>query len=150
LIPCNLYGLYDKVDEQKSHYLTALIGKIIQAQNNNDSKINLLGTGKPLRQFMYAEDLARVIKFCIDNDLYQSFNVATDENRSIKEIAEIAIDALDIKNLEIVFDQTSPDGQYRKDVSNEKLKSLIPDFEFTPLKIGINKVYSYYKEHNIV
>ncbi len=150
LIPCNLYGLYDKVDEQKSHYLTALIGKIIKAERNLAPNIELLGTGKPLRQFMYAEDLAKAIKHCIDKGLYESFNVATEENRSIREIAEIAIEACGANNLDILFDQNSPDGQFRKDVSNAKMKSLIPDFSFTPLNVGIQKVYNYYKENNIV
>ncbi len=150
LIPCNLYGLYDKVDEQRSHYLTALIGKIIKAQRDGNKQINLLGTGKPLRQFMYAGDLAKVIKYCVDNNLYESFNVAPDENRSIREIAEIAIKVCDAENLEIVFDETSPDGQYRKDVSNAKLKSFIKNFNFTPINEGIKKVYSYYKTHKIV
>lgn len=150
LIPCNLYGLYDKVDEQKSHYLTALIGKIIKAERKKKTKINLLGTGKPLRQFMYAGDLARAIHFCIGNDLSESFNVATDENRSIREIASIALKACGQENLKIEFDQTSPDGQYRKDVSNEKMKHLMPDFSFTPLNEGIQRVYNYYKENKIV
>lgn len=150
LIPCNLYGLYDKVDEQRSHYLTALIGKIIKAEREKNKHINLLGTGKPLRQFMFAGDLAEVIKYCVDNNLHESFNVAPDENRSISKIAEIALKVCNAENLEIVFDETSPDGQYRKDVSNAKLKSLIKDFSFTPLSIGIEKVYNYYKAHKIV
>lgn len=150
LIPCNLYGLYDKVDEQKSHYLTALIGKIIIAERNGEKQIKLLGTGNPLRQFMYAGDLAETIKHCIENDLHDSFNVSTEENLSIKEIAEIALDVCEIGNLDIVFDQTSPDGQYRKDVSNERMKQLIKDFTFTSLSDGIHKVYNYYKDNNIV
>lgn len=150
LIPCNLYGEYDRFDEKRSHYLTALIGKIIKAEKQGISTLHLLGTGKPLRQFMYAGDLARTIKYCIDNDITSSFNVAVDENRSIREIAEIALKACGKENFELVFDQTSPDGQFRKDVSNAKMKSLMPDFQFTPLEEGIKKVYHYYKSKNIV
>jgi GDP-L-fucose synthase len=150
LIPCNLYGEYDKFDERRSHYLTALIGKIIKAEKQGISRLHLLGTGKPLRQFMYAGDLARTIKYCIDNDITSSFNVAVDENRSIREIAEIALKACGKENFELIFDQTSPDGQFRKDVSNARMKSLIPDFQFTPLEEGISNVYHYYKSKNIV
>ncbi len=150
LIPCNLYGEYDKIDEQKSHYLTALLGKIIKAEREGKTKINLLGTGKPLRQFMYGGDLARTIRYCINKELEESFNVAVDENISIKEIAQIALKACDKENFELFFDQISPDGQYRKDVSNAKMKSLLPDFEFTPLEDGIKKVYQFYKANNIV
>jgi GDP-L-fucose synthase len=150
LIPCNLFGEYDKIDEQKSHYLTALLGKIIKAEREGKTRINLLGTGRPLRQFMYGGDLARTINYCIDNNLSESFNVAVDENRSIGEIAEIALKACHKENFELVFDQTSPDGQFRKDVSNAKMKSFLPDFKFTPLEDGIKKVYQFYKANNIV
>ncbi len=150
LIPCNLFGEYDKVDEKRSHYLTALLGKIIKAERNGKTEINLSGTGKPLRQFMYGGDLARTIKHCIDNDINESFNVAVSENRSIREIAEIALKATGHEDFELVFDQTSPDGQFRKDVSNTMMKSFLPDFQFTPLEAGIKKVYQFYKANNIV
>lgn len=150
LIPCNLYGEYDKVDEKRSHYLTALLGKIIKAEREGKKEINLLGTGKPLRQFMYGGDLARTIKHCIENDVHESFNVAVDENRSIREIAEIALEATGNDDFSLNFDQTSPDGQFRKDVSNARMKSLLPNFRFTPLEDGIRKVYGFYKTNNIV
>lgn len=150
LIPCNLYGEFDKVNENRSHYLTALLGKIIKAERIGKSEINLLGTGKPLRQFMYGGDLARTIKHCIEHDLTESFNVAVDENRSIREIAEIALQATGHADFALNFDQTSPDGQFRKDVSITRMKSFMPDFEFTPLKDGIKKVYQYYKANEIV
>lgn len=150
LIPCNLFGPYDKVDDKRSHYLTALLGKIIRAERAGHRRIELLGTGRPLRQFMYAGDLARVISHCISNDVTDSFNVAVDENRSIREIAEIALAATGHEDFELVFDENSPDGQFRKDVSNAKLRALIPDFEFTPLADGIRTVYNYYRENDIV
>ncbi|MBS1793986.1 MAG: NAD-dependent epimerase/dehydratase family protein [Acidobacteria bacterium] len=150
LIPCNLYGEYDKVDEKRSHYLTALLGKIIRAERENRTEIDLLGTGTPLRQFMYGGDLARAIKACIDSEIIESFNVAVDENRSIREIAEIALRACGKHDFTLRFDEVSPDGQFRKDVSNARLKRLLPGFEFTSLEDGIRKVYEYYKEHEIV
>ena len=63
LIPCNLYGEYDKYEEHHSHFESALIKKIYEAEDS----IELWGTGKPLRQFMYGGDLARVIKYIIEN-----------------------------------------------------------------------------------
>ncbi|MDM7921705.1 MAG: NAD-dependent epimerase/dehydratase family protein [Pyrinomonadaceae bacterium] len=150
LIPCNLYGIYDKVDEKRSHYLTALIGKIIKAEREGREFIQLLGTGHPLRQFMYADDLARVIKGCIENDITESFNVAVSENLTIRQIAEIALEATGNSQMELRFDDSFPDGQFRKDVSNEKMLRSFPNFEFTPLADGIRTVYQYYKSHNIV
>jgi GDP-L-fucose synthase len=139
LIPCNLYGEYDKFGEN-SHFVAALIKKIYKAKENNESELNLFGTGKPLRQFMYSGDLAYVIKHCLDNDIYDNINVATEENYTIKEIAEIAIEIIgEGKITDIKFDMTKPDGQYRKDVSIDTLKRLIPEFKATSLSDGISK-----------
>ena len=142
LIPCNLYGEYDHFDDpEKCHFITALIRKIIDAENNGEENITLFGTGSPLRQFMHASDLARVIKVVIENDITESFNVATPEENSIKDMATITLEALD-KNMGVVFDSDKPDGQYRKTVSCDKMMSLINDFEFTKLKDGVVKVYN--------
>ena len=142
LIPCNLYGEYDHFeDPEKCHFITALIRKIIDAENNGEENITLFGTGSPLRQFMHASDLARVIKIVTENDITESFNVATPEENSIKDMATITLEALD-KNMGVVFDSDKPDGQYRKTVSCDKMMSLINDFEFTKLKDGVVKVYN--------
>lgn len=150
LIPCNLYGEYDKVDEQRSHYLTALLGKIIKAEREGRNEIRLLGTGRPLRQFMFGGDLARAIVRVIDEGITASFNVAVSENRSIREIALIALEACGHADFALVFDETSPDGQFRKDVSNARMMELMPDFRFTELSAGIEKVYEFYKANNII
>ena len=95
LIPCNLYGEHDKYGEHHSHFVSALIKKIYES----DEVLSLWGTGKPLRQFMYATDLARVIKYIIDNDINDNFNVAPDYVYTIKEIAEIGAKACDKEHL---------------------------------------------------
>ena len=89
-MPCNLYGDYDNLhNENKMHFITALLNKI---RNSQDNSLYLLGTGKPLRQFMYAGDLAKIIKLVIENNITESFNVAPDFNYSIDEMAKIALD----------------------------------------------------------
>jgi len=138
LIPCNLYSEYDNFgNESKMHFMTALLKKI----KSSNKILNLLGTGKPLRQFMYAGDLARIIKKVIDNDITDSFNVATSENLTINEMANISLKILN-KNLKIKYSKPELDGQFRKDVSNKKLLNYIPDFEFTSFEEGIKKVYN--------
>ena len=137
LIPCNLYSEYDNFNnDTKMHFVTALLKKIKVSKGN----IELLGTGKPLRQFMYANDLARVIKEVIDKDIVESFNIACPENYSINELATKTLGALN-KNYYINYNNSKLDGQYRKDVSSEKMKKLLPDFKFTPFIEGIKKVY---------
>jgi GDP-L-fucose synthase len=145
LIPCNLYGEHDKYEEHHSHFVSALIKKIYEAKDS----VEIWGTGKPLRQFMHAEDLARVIKYMINNNIVDNFNVAPDYVHSIEEITKIGMDACGKGDLEIVYDNTKPDGQYRKDVDSSKLISVMYDFEFTPLVEGIRRVYdNFSKRYN--
>ena len=137
LIPCNLYGEYDKYEEHHSHFVSALIKKIYEA----DDSIELWGTGKPLRQFMYGGDLARVIKYMLDNDVVDNFNVAPEWVHSINDLANIGKKACLKENLVVNYDSTKPDGQFRKDVDSSKLLSVLKDFKFTSLEEGIRKVY---------
>lgn len=142
LTPCNLYGEHDNFEhDQKAHFITALIKKIDTALKNNNSTVQLFGTGSPLRQFMYAGDLAKIIIDCVENDYDLNMNVAVPWNYSIKEMAEIALKACDAEHLKIEFDTSKPDGQYRKDASTEKFEKTFPEFEFTSLEEGIRKVY---------
>jgi GDP-L-fucose synthase len=142
LIPCNLYGDGDKNDPSKSHFVTALITKIHEAVKNNDKEITLFGDGSPLRQFLHAEDFALVINEIIKKNITSSFNVAAEEVYSIKEIAEIALDACGATHLKVNFDTSKPNGQYRKDVCINKLKKFIPNFNPKPLHQGIKETYN--------
>ena len=145
LIPCNLYGEYDKFEEHNSHFVSALIRKIYE----NDNEIELWGTGKPLRQFMYGGDLARIIKYMINNDIVDNFNVAPKEVHSIDEIANIGKKACEKDKIVVNYDNTKPDGQFRKDVDSSKLLSVLEDFKFTTLEEGIKKTYdTFSKEYH--
>lgn len=141
LIPCNLYGMGDKDNEIKSHFVTALIKKIYDANVNNKDHIVLYGDGTPIRQFMYAGDLAQVIKECLMEDITETFNVATKESYSIDEIAKIALRATESSHLKIIYDPSRPNGQYRKDACTEKINEILPNFKPMLLKDGIQKVY---------
>lgn len=147
LAPCNLYSEHDKFVPGKAHFVADLVRKIIEAKNG-DKKLVLFGSGRPLRQNMYAGDLAKVLQICVERDITESFNVAVSENLSIKETAEIALRACEAEDIEISWDSTKPDGQYRKDVSNEKMLSIIPDFKFTSLEEGIRITYKKMTQHD--
>jgi len=144
LTPCNLYGEHDKWGKN-SHFVAALVKKIISAHNSGEHEVKLFGTGEPLRQFMYAGDLAEVIKWLVDRDIRTSFNVATKENYSIAEIADIALEVFKMLTKTSVtnftFDPKKPDGQYRKDVSIKKLLTVLPHFEATNLYAGLSKTF---------
>jgi len=140
LIPCNLFGENDKMGEN-SHFVTALIEKILVCNKENRNEITLFGTGTPLRQFMHADDLAWVINRCLSEEIYESFNVSTPENLSIKEMVEITLNSLGMNHIKINFDSSKPDGQFRKDVSINKLNNLLPDFNPLPFEKAIKQVY---------
>ncbi len=147
IIPCNLYGYWDKYGDN-SHYVAALIKKIDIAKMNGDDHITLMGDGKPLRQFMFAEDLARILALCVEKDITESFNVATDELYTIDQIARIALKACNAKHLKIKYKNKNLSGQYRKDCDTTKFKKIFPDFKFTSLEEGIRKTYKHYKKHS--
>ena len=142
LIPCNLYGEHDKYEEHHSHFVSALIKKIYEATDT----VEIWGTGKPLRQFMHAEDLAKVIVYMIENDIVDNFNVAPNYVYSIEEMTKIGMESCGKGDLEIVYDSTKPDGQYRKDVDSSKLISVMEGFEFISLEEGIKRVYDNFSQ----
>ena len=111
LIPCNLYGEFDKFDPIKGHFVGALIEKLINAKKNCEKTITLFGDGKPFRQFMHAKDVASIIKMMIKNNKYHNMNVATEENYTIDAIAKIALRVCDAKDISIVYDKNKPNGQ---------------------------------------
>ena len=137
ITPCNLYSEYDNFNnDKKMHFITALLKKI----KTSTGELNLLGTGNPLRQFMYAGDLAKIIKEMVDKNIFDNFNIAYPENYSINELAEKALGSLK-KNYYIKYNSPELDGQYRKDVDITKMLNLFPDFKFTSYEEGIKKVY---------
>ena len=141
VMPCNMYGEHDKIDENKSHFIAALLHKVKKAISKGDDSIVLFGDGTPLRQFMHAKDLAKILKIMLDNDIYDDLNIAVDANLSITEMAKIVLKATNNEHLKIVYDMTKANGQHRKDIGIDRLKSLIPDYKFITLEEGIKSLY---------
>jgi len=146
LIPSNLYSEYDTKSENESHFINSLIHKIIQAEKENKKEITLWGTGKSLRQCTYALDFSKIIYYIIKDNITDSFNISEPNNYSINEIAQIALLVLNKNDWKINYINSNLDGQYRKDVSIDKMKKYFPNFEFTTLQQGIKKVYNEIKK----
>lgn len=144
IIPCNLYSEYDDTYSQsKMHFITSLLEKIKVVDENNQDTITLFGSGKPLRQFMYAGDLAKIIKIIIDNNIHENFCVAPDDhNYTIDYMAKKILSILDKSYIKIKYDTSKPDGQYRKDVSNKLMKQYIPNFQFSTFELTIPRIYN--------
>tara|TARA_B110000858_G_scaffold170668_1_gene200598 strand:- start:1828 stop:2736 length:909 start_codon:yes stop_codon:yes gene_type:complete len=141
LIPCNLYGEFDKFDPIEGHFVGALIEKLINAKKNLEKTITLFGDGKPFRQFMHAKDVANIIKMMIMNNKYHNMNIATNENYTIDAIAKIALRACDAEDISIIYDKNKPNGQMRKDIEISKLNKYFPKFLPIKLEKGIKEIY---------
>lgn len=141
IIPSNLYGLYEHGDITRKHFLGALLDKIHNANKNGEDKITVLGDGSPLRQFTYSKDVAKVIKLIIENDVRDNMNIGTPENLSIAEMTRLALIATNSEHLQVEWDTSKPNGQYRKDVDIQVLMKNFPDFQFTSFVDGVREVY---------
>ena len=146
LIPCNLYGAGEKDSFDKSHFLIAIIKKIYEANKSGADHVVINGSGKPQRQFMFAGDIARIIKEMVERDITESFNLATPESYTIDEMVNMALRVTNSQHLRVEHNFEFPDGQLRKDVSTENFNRLFPDFKFISLEEGIKTVYHTYKE----
>jgi len=139
-MPTNLYGPNDNYDLNTSHVLPALIHKTHQAKINNEKKLIVWGSGKPLREFLYADDAAEALIFMMENNVNEGiFNIGTGNEISIRNLAEKVMDVIGF-NGEIVFDTSRPDGTPRKLVSAIRLKQLGWQAT-TKLEDGIAKAY---------
>lgn len=138
VIPTNIYGENDNFNLQDAHVIPALIHKCFIAKENNTDFV-VSGSGKPLRQFIYSRDLAKLIMWAVD--FYNHSEPITlcggpESEVSIGEIAYNIARALDFKG-NIVFDTSKADGQHRKMASNERLKSFYGNVKLTPIDTGL-------------
>ena len=145
VVPSNLYGLYEHGDITRKHFLGALLDKILTANKMGADKIEVLGDGTPLRQFTYAKDVSEIIGLIVKYDVKENLNIATHENLSIAEMTRLALEASESTHLNVEWDTTKSNGQYRKDVSTEKLMNIFPNYQFTSFYDGVKLVYEQLK-----
>ena len=139
-MPTNLYGPNDNYDLNNSHVLPALIRKFHEAKVNNSDTVEIWGTGTPLREFLYVDDMADACVFLMENyNGEQHVNIGTGEEVSIKQLAETVKEVIGFKG-EIVFNTNMPDGTPRKLTNIDKIKELGWRYN-TELVEGIIKTY---------
>ncbi|MDK0881999.1 GDP-L-fucose synthase [Clostridium perfringens] len=123
-MPTNLYGPNDNFDLKNSHVLPALIRKFHEAKVNNSEVVEVWGTGKPLREFLYVDDMADACVFLMENyDGEQHVNIGTGVEVSIRELAETVKEVVGFEG-ELVFNIDMPDGTPRKLTTVDKLNGL--------------------------
>jgi GDP-L-fucose synthase len=148
LMPTNLYGPFDNFDLNTSHVLPAMIRKFHLAKEQNHSKVELWGTGKPLREFLFVDDLAKAVLFVLENKVNDNlYNVGTGTDLSIQELALLIQKVIGHKG-EISWDISKPDGTPRKLMSVDKLNSLGWKAQVN-LEEGIQKTYDWFLNNTL-
>ncbi|KAM9999622.1 hypothetical protein ACTFIZ_008097 [Dictyostelium cf. discoideum] len=140
VIPTNIYGPHDNYHLTDGHVIPGLIHKTYLAMKNNED-LTIMGTGKPLRQFIYSYDLAKYFVWTLNNYEEMSpliLSVGEEDEISIADVARLITEAMEFKG-KLIFDTSKADGQYKKTASNLKLKSLVPDLTFTPIQQAIKE-----------
>ena len=135
-MPTNLYGQGDNYHPENSHVLPALIRRMHEAKQNNADAVTIWGTGKPLREFLHADDLAEACVFLLENIDYKDIafkddsgtiqahiNIGSGDEISIRDLAEMVKEVVGFKN-KLVFDASKPDGTPRKLMDSSRLRKL--------------------------
>lgn len=146
VMPTNLYGINDNFDLETSHVFPALIRKFHEAKVNNEPSVTVWGTGTPIREFLYVDDLAKACIYLMNTyDDSKIVNIGTGIGVTIKELAETIAKIVGYKG-ELVFDTTKPDGTPIKINDVSYLQSLGWTAKVS-LEDGIGKTYEWYKSN---
>ena len=142
-MPTNLYGPNDNYNLNNCHVLPALLKKTHEAKQCGETKLVVWGSGEPMREFLYVEDMADACVFLMENNIHEGlYNVGTGADVTIRELAETIMEIVGFKG-EIVFDASKPDGTPRKLLDVSRLRN-IGWRSHTPLVEGIRRTYADY------
>ncbi len=146
LMPTNLYGPNDNYDLNNSHVLPGLLRKFIEATKNKAENVVVWGTGEPLREFLYVDDLADACLYFMNNEIKENYiNIGCGKDITIKDLAYLIKDITGYKG-EIIFDTTKPNGTFRKLLDVGLAKSLGWEYKVS-LEEGIKRTYELVKNN---
>ncbi len=150
VIPTNIYGINDNFNLENGHVIPSLIHKCYLAKENN-TEFKVWGSGKPLREFISNKDVAELSKWVLNNYTEsEPIILSTSEEVSIRDVVDIIVEIMNFKG-KVIFDDSKPDGQFRKPSDNSKIKSYLPDFKFTPLYDGLKETIEWFeKNYNFI
>ena len=148
----NLYGPGDHFESVRSHVLGALIAKIVDARDDNQKTVEIWGTGKPIREWLYVEDGAEAIKRVIENfnkfETNELMNIGISKGISIKELAILIKKTVGWKG-EFKYNTQKPDGAMKKILIADKMKKKLNWIPPTKLEEGIKKTVEWYEQHKV-
>lgn len=149
VMPCNLYGLNDNYDRENAHVLPMLVRRFHEAKEAGLKEVTVWGTGTPLREFMYAGDLAQAVVFLMENksakEIGDFINIGTGKEVTILELANMIKEVVGFEG-NIVFDKSKPDGTMRKLMDVSRINTLGWQAK-TSLRDGIKIVYNDFLEN---
>ena len=146
VIPNNLYGINDNYELNSGHVIPALIRKFHEAKIFGHDHVDVWGSGKPLREFTFARDTAKIILWLAENyDGAEPVNIGNPEQISIMALAHMIAEEVGYEG-GVNFDRSKPDGQYQKPSSNEKLLSLGWKGEYMPLRVGLRETIKSFQD----
>ena len=146
LMPTNLYGYFDNFDLQSSHVLPAMLRKFHEAKINGNIPVKLWGSGTPMREFLFVDDMAEAVVFALENKLPEYlYNIGSGKDITIKQLAETIQNVVGHKG-DIIWDNSKPDGTPRKLLDVSKMKALGWHYS-TNLKEGVEKTYQWIQEN---
>jgi GDP-L-fucose synthase len=145
-IPTNMYGPHDDFALEGGHVIPSLVHRChLRQQEGQD--LPVWGSGTPLREFVYVDDIARLALWALENYTEEDPIIfSSGVERSIKELVEIVADKMQFTG-NIAWDSDKPDGQFRKPSDTSKLKGYLPDFKFTSLDDGIEQTVAWFKDN---
>lgn len=146
VIPNNLYGPNDNYDLSNGHVIPALIRKFYEAKVCGHNNVEIWGSGKPLREFTFARDAAKIILWLAENyNCEEPVNIGNTEQISIEKLALMIAQEIGYTGI-VNFDKSKPDGQFQKPSSNKKLMSLGWSGDYTPLEIGLKETIKSFQD----
>jgi len=146
VIPCNIYGPNDNYNLVNGHVLPSLIHKCYLARENK-TPLTIWGSGKPLREFIFSKDVAKLTEWVLHNyNENEPIILSTSEEVSIMDVVGIIVELMNFKG-DVIFDSSKPDGQFRKPSDNSKIKHYLPNFKFTPLYDGLKETIEYFEKN---
>jgi GDP-L-fucose synthase len=145
VVPCNIYGPNDNFNMNSGHVIAGLIHKCYLAKQNN-TNFEIWGTGKPYREFLYSKDIGHIAQWVLENyNETEPLIVSPDEEINIAVLAQQIAWRIGFEG-NIVYNQEL-DGMFRKPSDNSKFKSLLPDYKFVPIELGLEETIKWFIEN---
>jgi GDP-L-fucose synthase len=146
LIVPNMYGPFDSTNPNKTHALNALIIKFVRAVKEGNPEIEVWGTGKPIREWLYVKDLAVAIRRVIEagEDQLDPVNIAQNRGHTVNELVDLLRQQLEYRGA-IRHNTKFQDGSPKKVMDDEYFRKRFPDFRFTSIEDGIRETVRYYQ-----